>query len=345
MKIIFFMILGTLLSLRPSWAQDQYLNLRGECNKWISPFTKAIAIDNRKNQELLGYIPIKGYTGLANVRFKGTLADSLINLFIAQFVKNEYKEHVLILNDFFLNGGSSPSKFILSLKLFRNVSENKYEQLLSVDSIYQINGKDLFFMINKQICEIAKRENTQTPVFSTNNLSYSLDELYQFDDLEKQKLPMYITNKPTCGIYKDYAHFKMNTPDILTNISINISKKGVIEVDRTYKNNKRKVKLDPTGIYAVSDGNIILKITSSGEYLEIIKQGSDFYYDRSGSFSDQSNTFSSYYLPEGGRLGTTGSGDLTIRIGGPRRINELPIYRFRINYQKGNSVPVGLVKQ
>jgi hypothetical protein len=118
----------------------------------------------------------------------------------------------------------------------------------------------------------------------------------------------------------------------------------VIEVDLSYKGKNKKVKLEPKGIYAVSDGNRILKVTPSGEYFEIFKHGFDFYYDRPGHFYDDPNNFSLYYFPDGGRIGTTQSGDLAIRIRGPKQVNVPPVCRFKINYKKGYSIPVRLVK-
>jgi hypothetical protein len=340
MKNIFYVFFGLLLSGNHAAAQDQYLNFNSRCKGQHSPFTSVATIDNRANRQLLGYIPIKGFTGLANVRFRGMLIDTLASIFTQQ---SPDKELVLILNDFFLNGGSNPAKFVLSLRLFTSVNENKYGEILSIDHTYQLNG-NLFQMIGDQMCEIAGQASTLTPSSLPGAPSYSLNDLYRLDSLEKLKLPMYMTDKPASGIYKDFTHFKMNSPDISTGMFISISKKGEIQVDRTYKNNGRKVKLDPTGIYAVSDGNRLLKVTSSGEYFEITKQGFNFYFDMPGSFADQPNAFSSY-SPDGGRMGATASGDLTIRFGGPRYINNIPFYRFKINYQKGNSVLVGLVEQ
>lgn len=50
--------------------------------------------------------------------------------------------------------------------------------------------------------------------------------------------------------------------------------------------------------------------------------------------TEETNAFSPYYFPGGGRIGTTGSGDLAIRIGGPKQIDIIPIYRFKINHKK-----------
>lgn len=73
----------------------------------------------------------------------------------------------------------------------------------------------------------------------------------------------------------------------------------------------------------------------AGEYFEVFKHGFDFYYDRPGYFYDEPNNFSSNYFPGGGRIGATQSGDLAIRIGGPKQINIAPVYRLKINYKKG----------
>lgn len=324
-----------------SFGQDQYLSFDFTCgNKQAR--SSIISIDRRTNPQFLGYMPIKGYSGLANVRFKGALADS-VGIFFASQSADQDKERVLILENFFLNCGSNPAKLILSLRLYSQTSKDTYAPVCSIDSIYQLNG-DPFGRINELFCEISDLADKQTIKATPDSAFVSRAGLNHLDSLEKLNIPMYVASKPASGIYKDYEHFKMNQPDISTDIFITVTEKDVVEVDRTYKGKKRKVKLNPTGIYAVSDGNRILKVTPSGEYFEIVKRGFDFYYDRPGYFYDQPTTFSPYYFPGGGRIGTTGSGDLAIRIGGPKQIDIVPIYRFKINYKKGYSIPVSLIK-
>ena len=62
-----------------SLGQDQYLSFDFTCNSEQTR-NRMISIDRRTNPELLGYMPIKGYSGLANVRFKGALISSQTNL-------------------------------------------------------------------------------------------------------------------------------------------------------------------------------------------------------------------------------------------------------------------------
>jgi hypothetical protein len=347
LETIFIMKYGfhlTLIAIAPahcSFGQDQYLSFDFTCgNKQAR--SSIISIDRRTNPQLLGYMPIKRHSGLANVRFKGALADS-VGIFFASQSADQDKERVLILENFFLNCGSSPAKLILSLRLYSQTSKDTYAPVCSIDSIYQLSG-DPFARINELFCEISDLANNEIIKATPDTAFVSRAGLNHLDSLEKLNIPMYVASKPASGIYKDYEHFKMNQPDIGTDIFITVTQKGVVEVDRTHKGKKRKVKLSPMGIYAVSDGDRILKVTPSGEYFEIVKRGFDFYYDRPGYFYDDPNNFSSNYFPGGGRIGTTPSGDLAIRIGGPKQINTSPVYQFKINYRKGYSVPVNIIK-
>jgi len=113
-----------------------------------------ISVDRRTNPKLLGYIPIKGYSGLANVRFKGVLADSIGNFFSNQ--SNDQKIDVLILENFFLNCGSSPGKLILSMKLYSETSEGRYVHICSIDTIYQLNNGNPSALT--YLSELPKRE-------------------------------------------------------------------------------------------------------------------------------------------------------------------------------------------
>lgn len=341
MKHTLYLILSAIAYGHYSFAQDQYLGFDFTCSSKQAR-NSIVSIDRRTNPQLLGCMLIKGYSGLANVRFKGALADS-IGIFFASQPTDQDEERVLILENFFLNCGSNPTKLILSVRLYSQVSKDNYVPVCSIDSIYQLSG-DPFGRISELFCDISNLADKAVTKATSDIAFVTRDELNHLDSLEKLTIPMYVSTKPASGIYKDYAHFKMNQPDISTDIFITVTKKGVVEVDRAYKGKKKRVKLDPTGIYAVSDGDRILKVMSSGEYFEIVKRGFDFYYDRPGYFYDQPNTFSPYYFPGGGRIGTTGSGDLTIRIGGPKQIDIVPIYRFKINYKKGSSIPIGLAK-
>ncbi|WP_221391738.1 hypothetical protein [Dyadobacter sp. NIV53] len=326
-------------------AQDRYLKITTDCMIPASPFTNIYSIDNRSDNQLLGFLEGKK-SGIESVSFNGNLTDTLAHIFVGQPLIGVETELVLILNELFLSGSENSGKFKLSMRLFSSRGTKAYTEILTVDSIYVIRGKNsnekLLSSISDQLCEIRNRVIMDQNKTSENAFYYSLKELYDLDSLEKLKIPMYLTDKPARGIYKDYEHFKRNTPDIDTEIIIDTNDRKGIQVDRVFKNKNRKVKLDPTGIYAVSDGKKLIKVTSSGEFLEIRKQNFDFYYDRPGSFSSQEYPFAPNYFPGGGRIGTTRTGDLVIRLNKSDADNT-PFYRFKINHRKGNSVPVSIV--
>jgi hypothetical protein len=342
MKNIVYLIVTTLSYTHSSYGQNQYLNLDFTCGGKQAEYS-ILSIDRRSNTQLLGYLPVKGHSGLAGIQFRGALADSIGNFFSNQSTSYS-RSGVLILENFFLNGASNPAKLILSMRFYSETSEGKYIPICVIDTIYRLHARDPFAQISEQFCEISKQVRAKVTKPTRDLALVSRNDLNHLDSLEKLNIPMYVADKPASGIYKDYAHFKMNNPDINTEIFITVSKKGMIEVDRTYKDKNKKVKLDPADVYAVSDGNRILKVTSSGEYFEMFKHGFDFYYDRPGYFHDEPDNFPPYYFPGGGRIGITQLGDLAIRIGGSKQINVAPVYRFKINYKKGNSVPDSLIK-
>lgn len=342
MKYPIYLVVLILAYGHYTYGQNKYLSFDFNCSSRPGQYS-IVSIDRRSNTELLGYLPVKGYTGLTEIKFKGSLADSIGNFFSNQSATGG-KSGVLILENFFLNGGSNPAKLILSMRFYSETTDGKYAPICAIDTIYRLHADDLLAQISEQFCEISKQVRTELTTPTRAPSLFSRNDLNHLDSLEKLSIPMYVADKPAPGIYKDYAHFKINKPDIDTEIFITVSKKGTIEVDRTYKGKSKKVKLDPEGIYAISDGNRILKVTPSGEYFEIFKHGLDFYYDRPGLFYDEPNNLSPYYFPGGGRIGMTQSGDLAIRIGGPRQVNVFPVYRFKINYKKGYSIPVSLIK-
>ena len=348
MKNSCYFLICFLLIVRISKAQDQYLKIVNDCTNSDLQFAKVRAIDNRTDNQLLGYLQEKGHDGLTDIKFNGNLTDSLARIFTNQSSKNVENELVLILNELFVNGSGNMGKFKLSLRFFTSPDSKVYTELLGIDSVYVVRGKNsnekLLRSVSEQFCEIGKRVSKENAGISKNMINYSLSDLYHLDSLEKLQIPMYLADKPAQGIYKDYAHFKMNTPDIDTEIVIDTTDRKGIQVDRIFKIKNRKVKLDPEGIYAVTDGKTLLKVTASGEYFEIKKRGLDFYYDRPGSFSSQEYPFSPYYFPGGGRIGTTMTGDMVIWLNKSPQVNT-SFYRFKINHRKGNSVPVAVVEK
>ncbi len=255
---------------------------------------------------------------------------------------------VLMLNELFMHeidNGSGRLK--LSLRLFREMDEGKFVEFLTVDSVYSPRGfdvtKKLLRMVNEQFCLIARRAAEMKSIPDSTQIGYSLSELYKLDSLEKLDIPIYVADKPKPGIYKDYQHFKMNTPNISTEMLIDTSNVKKLKVYRIFKAKNRKVQLENEGVYAVSDGNIMVKVSSAGEYYLMKKENSDFYYERSGAYISQGNLGMVPFYAGGAVGGAVGA---MIVIGANGAIGpQVQRYIFKINHRRGNSIPITVLKK
>lgn len=344
----FYALLACLLPLHFLMAQDQNLEINCHCENLNSPFSNVRAIDNRIENQLLGYIQ----TGLGNrvraIRFNGSIADTLAHFFVSKSPEVG-PSMVFMLNELFLHEVESAGRLKLSLRLFRETGDGKFVEFLTVDSVYRPKGfdvtKKLLRQVNEQFCEIAKRAVEVKLDSNSDQRAYSLNELAVLDSLEKLSIPMYVASKPHAGIYKDYQHFKMNTPDISTEMLIDTSKAKNIKVFRIFKAKNRKVKLDNQGIYAVSDGNILIKVTSAGDYCIMTKENSDFYYERTGSFASQPNNAMMPLMYGGAVGGAIGAMIIIAADGSISYGPKIERYRFRINHRRGNSIPLMVVQK
>lgn len=331
-----------LLSALSNAVAQEYLQLNYNCESADLPFSNVAVIDNRVDNQLLGYIQKGALNRTEQIQFRGNLIDSLSQFFRTKSPKvNEQKTLVFVLNELFMNEltkeFSERGRLKLSLRLFSENSENRFSELLSIDSVYSVRGMDvtkkLLRSVSDQFCAIAQN----LPAVNTDiqqQPDYSFEELHHLDSLETLTIPIYSADKPKAGIYKDYAHFKMNAPDIAADIVIEESRKE-IRIFRLYGAKKKKIELENDGIYAVSDGERLVKATSGG-YFEIKKEGFQLYYDRPGSYSESNNAA----VIGGAAFGLIGA---IVASGiSPDKSN---LYRFRINHRKGNSVPIALVRE
>jgi hypothetical protein len=344
-----FTILLSLLMLNKClFAQEHSLQLSHDCEEEIaSPFSTVYAIDNRLGSELIGYINTGIMNRVKTVTFTGNLADSMATYFSNG--KPDGKSMVLILNEFFMHeSDSGPGRLKISLRLFSETSPGRFGEFLTVDSLYRPRGIDvtkrLLRTVSQQLCVIAKEAAQVNITQKTSEVDYSMEDLFHLDSLEKISIPMYTASRPNPGIYKDYEHFKMNTPNINTEIFIDTSKAKRVKIYRIYKVKNRKIPLEFEGVYAVSDGNKIFKVSAQGDYFEIKKQNFDFFYERVGSFAAQPANAIPLYIYPGGLIGGVVAGAVIGGINAATAQNTIQRYRFRINHRRGNSIPVVVVK-
>lgn len=144
---------------------------------------------------------------------------------------------------------------------------------------------------------------------------------------KNKKIPIYSAPNANSGIYTDYEHFKTNSPDHAI-ISIDTSDSNNIKVYKWDQGKRKKTKLDNKTVYAVSDGNILLKATTIGFY-RLKKINHDFYFVGQTSFSNSNNV-----AMWGAAFGLVGA---AIAAEAERNTQ---LFRFKINYRRGNSIPI-----
>lgn len=343
MTVVFFLIWVTTIR---AFGQAYPLTFHYDCVIADSKFRRVYTIDQRTNPDMVGYVSLSSPTNILPVQHKGKLIDSLAR-FIGAPDKSSADTLVIMLEEFLINGVGSPGKCRISMRFFQNMRAGRYSEFFSVDSTYRTarryTNEELVNMISEALCASAKQVNAKQNTAANNEAGYSFTELAYLGSLEKLKIPIYNTDNPQPGIYLSFEALKANRPSIETNIVIEKKKEG-FEVFRYYKNNTKKVKLDPGNIFAVSDGTTLLRVLGDGQFFPITKRGADLFYDRAiASQPPLSNQFDPFLFPDGGSIGTTIRGDLVIR--GKNARNTKTIYRYKINYRTGVGHPAGIVNR
>ncbi|MEO6284936.1 MAG: hypothetical protein ABIN80_15480 [Dyadobacter sp.] len=309
------------------------------CKDSTSGFSNIEVIDNRDGQKLLGYI----HKGIGNnsqqIVFNGSIADTLAMFFKSKggTIPNQ-KPMVFILNELFMNENTREipenGKLKLSARLFLENGSGKYSEILAVDSIYTVKGFDvtkrLLRSVSEEFCSISKM--AAESISDQDKPTFTRDELNDLDSLEISRIPIFSSQKPNSGIYKDYAHFAQNNPDIAAKIVIEKSKKGKVTAYRFYGTRKKGVPLETTDLYAISDGLTLYKATAAG-FFEIKNVNQRLYYDRPGSFTDANSSamWGMYF----------GVAAAVITIPLSASPNKHYLFRFKINHRRGNSIPIG----
>jgi hypothetical protein len=102
------------------------------------------------------------------------------------------------------------------------------------------------------------------------------------------------------------------------------------------KNGKPRYEIDNNSVYAVSDGNVVCKATTIGFY-KLKRENNDFYYDGKTSFSTSNNNTAA--IAGAAMFGLIGG-----MLASSTTVN-LDLFHFKINYRKGNSIPISKVEK
>lgn len=341
-KIIVLLSLVLSICCIPAARAQQYLKLDCDCASPQIAFSKVHTIDNRAQGQLLGYVQKGAFNSQTKIEFKGSLADSLARFFQQDkaFVKSD-KELALVLNYLFLSETSGAfnedGKMKLSVRLFTQTADNRFSELLTIDSTFICTGFDvthkMLRSVSKNFCLIAAELAARS---ADTSVSYALDELPYLDSLEMLQVPIF-TGKPAAGIYKSYKSFMMNTPDVPMELEIRDREKpgriSVYKIAYNKKGDRKKVWLQgEPGIYAISDGENLIKSFEGGRYF--LKRGGDgFYFDSPAIFSNEAQMWGAML---GGLAGAAVASSVTSA--------HMKLYRYKINPRTGRSVPVMMVQ-
>lgn len=338
MKHIIVSIFLTITALF-SFGQSENLEFSYNCSKSHPNFTRVNVIDKRISNQTLGFVQVGVFRRIAQVVFQGNLADSLANYFLEKdTIGKTQNELTFMLYELYLSEETDASgetgRLKLSMRLFSKENDEKYSEILSIDSVYTFDALDvtrkLLRSVSQHMCEISAKASEMNLTKPGNTVRYSFSELQSLDSLEKLRIPIYNVDKFNAGIFKTYERFKINTPDSSI-ITIDESNPKKIKVFKW--NGKRKKRVDCRDVYAVSDGNSLFKATAIGFY-KLQKINNDFYYVGQTSFSNSNNVAEMAFT-----FGLVGA---AIASGAERNTG---LFRFRISYLKGNSIPVSKAKE
>lgn len=319
-----------------SFAQDEYLQLPVNCTFTTPGFNKVNIIDKRISNQTLGFVQVGALNRIARVAFRGSLTEAVSKYFLALDTSGStQRELTILLYEIYLSerteGLSETGRLQHSMRLFAGDNQGKYAEIANIDSVYTFNSMDvtkkLLRSVSEHLCEIAALARETPAGKQENKLLYSFADLQVLDSLEKLSLPIFNATKYNAGIFSGYTDFKNNTPDSAV-ITIDSSNLKDIKVYRWDAEKGKNKKIDCKTVYAVSDGNVLLKATKIGFY-KLEKVDNDFYYVGQTSFSNANNV-----AVWGAAFGLAGA---AIASGAERNSGR---FRFKINYMEGNSIPI-----
>jgi hypothetical protein len=327
-----------------SYAQEKFLVLNASCQPSGAPAHKVVAIDNRQDNQILGFVQ----TGMTNrtteVKHLGSITDSILPFF--KNVNHDGKL-VVMLNEFHLweyRDSGQIGRFKLSLRFFRQIND-QYVEFMAHDSLYSVKGVDvtnkLLTSVGKNLCALS--ESVRTESIRTKDASagplYNFEQLMILDSLEKRDIPAFQDERIREGIYTNYQEFKANQPGYTGEIESDARNPKSIKIHRVTKEGKR-VKVKNEDIYAVCDGSKIFKSLSTGFY-EMIREGNDFYYIRPatmGSHANMGPIIAGQLL--GGAIGGAIAG-----MAHAHGVNSGPLVLYKINHRRGNAIPLSKFEQ
>lgn len=160
--------------------------------------------------------------------------------------------------------------------------ENKYRFLYKKDTLIFYQGSDVSKSIVKDIHSVLFRFIHKTYHKKPSDISFTENELKNFEEIYSKKLPAIVNDQVKEGIYEDYESFFNQTPTSGTVEKLDFNKKGNLDYAIVTENSKSK-RFPARKVYAFTNLGKVYKNIECGLdgseicSVEILKNNKGFY--------------------------------------------------------------------
>ena len=231
---------------------------------------------------------------------------------------------------------SEEGKFKFRATIFAGEPQN-YKLIKKVDEVYKNSSMDVTLQLERESGELILKiiSEALVTVKPLEERIYTLEDIDNFEGIEKNKLALYTNDKYVDGIYKDFQSFSMQIPSM----PIHEVKEGNNTIKVYYLNENKKSKNARGNYAAIYQGK--LYINNGEEFIKLTKKENDYYFygyvSKKASFGKQ--------------LGVgVATGVLTSLLTGGFGVAFFPttdsvLYEFKMDFLNGSFIPIQEVKQ
>ena len=346
MKKILLITTFIFLSINPLFSKDKKKEdwniAKPEQKITNAEYSKITVQDLRVDKNDMGFVQKGAFNRYTLIQPVIPLEEQISNLFkewVSPLPENN-KELIIQIRDFYFSeltsGMSETGRFIFRATIFGG-SDDQYFLLRKVDEVYNNSSIDVTLQLEREagllvsgIVQNAIRQ--QKPL---NDVVYTLNDVTNFESLEKKNIPLYYATTYADGIYKDFQSFSQQKPtDKISEVKENGS-----TIKIYYLNEKQKKRSARGNYAAVYNGKPY--INNGDEFVSLVKKGEDFYFYG--------------YVPKkvsaGKQIGIgIATGVVTTLLTGGIGVAFIPttenvLYEFRMDFLNGSFKPIEEVKK
>jgi hypothetical protein len=293
-------------------------------------------IDGRKDTADMGIVQLGAFNRKARVQPEKPIGLQIQTVF-EQLIDSAAKEgeFVFLLRSLSFaevtKAMSEKGYVYLRANAFAQTAEG-YKPLGRVDTVVLVKSMDvtraMFRRGSKAITEFIGQYLVQAP---DSGLLYSLAEVMALDSMEKRRLPVYNTATYAEGVYKSFAAFLQQQPEI-TNAQITVNKEAIPATVKIMNEAGKQEKIKSKDLYALVYQGKPYIATDYG-YYPLEKKEDDFYFTGKAKVNPNSGDImmaSLFFGIIGGLLASSGHDALFyMKVdhvgGGFVRIREIPV--------------------